>query len=79
MADNNTMREQLINELRAQIALDEAAMKELDERISGQAHIAMTDGAGMEPPEGTIFRRFCVTSPKSVLKEAMDRLVACLK
>ena len=53
--------------------------EELDKRIAGQAHIGLSDGAGMETPEGTIFRRFCVTSPKSVLKEAMDRLVACLK
>jgi len=53
--------------------------EELDQRIAGQAHIAMTNGEGMEPPEGTIFRRFCVTSPKSVLKEAMDRLVACMQ
>lgn len=53
--------------------------EELDQRIGGQAHIALTDGAGMEPPKGTIFRRFCAVSPKSVMKEAMDRLVACLK
>ena len=33
----------------------------------------------MEPPAGTIFRRFCVTSPKSVVKEAIDRMVAVLK
>lgn len=53
--------------------------EELDQRIAEQAHIALTDGAGMEPPKGTIFRRFCAVSTKSVMKEAMDRLVACLK
>lgn len=53
--------------------------EELDERIAGQVHLGLSDGKGLEPPEGTIFRRFCVTSPKSVLAEAMDRLVACLK
>ncbi len=52
---------------------------ELNQRIAGQAHIGLSDGAGLEPPAGTLFRRFCVTSPKSVIKEAMDRLVACLK
>lgn len=53
--------------------------EELTRRIAGQAHIGLTDGEGMEPPEGTVFRRMCVTSPKSVMAEAMDRLVACLK
>lgn len=53
--------------------------EELTRRIAGNAHIALSDGAGMEPPTGTLFRRFCVTSPKSVLKEALDRLVACLQ
>ncbi len=53
--------------------------EELDERIAGKAHIVLTDGAGMEPPAGTIFRRFCVTSPKSVVKDAIDRMVAALK
>ena len=53
--------------------------EELDQRIAGQAHLGLSDGKGMEPPEGTIFRRFCVTSPKSVIAEAMDRLVACMK
>ena len=52
---------------------------ELDERIAGKAHIGLTNGAGMEPPAGTVFRRFCVTSPKSVVKEAIDRMVAVLK
>ena len=46
MADNNTMREQLINELRAQIALDEAAMKELDERISTEMYAISTIRGG---------------------------------
>ena len=53
--------------------------EELKQRIAGQAHIGLSDGEGLEPPAGTIFRRFCVTSPKSVLKEAMDRLVECLR
>ena len=53
--------------------------EELTKRIAGQAHIGLTDGEGMEPAPGTVFRRFCVTSPKSVLKEAMDRLVECMK
>lgn len=53
--------------------------EELTQRIAGQAHIALTDGAGMDTPQGTIFRRFCAVSTKSVMKEAMDRLVACLK
>lgn len=53
--------------------------EELDERIAGRAHIGFTDGAGMEVPEGTIFRRMCCTSPKSQLVEAMDRLVEALK
>ncbi len=52
---------------------------ELDDRIAGQAHLGLTDGEGMEPAEGTIFRRLCATSPKSVIVEAMDRLVECLK
>ncbi len=51
---------------------------ELNERIAGRAHIGLSDGAGLEPPAGTLFRRFCVTSPKSVLKEAMDLLVKAL-
>ena len=53
--------------------------EELDAKIAGEAHIGFSNGAGMETPEGTLFRRFCVTSPKSVLKEAMDRLVKVLK
>lgn len=53
--------------------------EELTQRIAGQAHIGLTDGEGMEPPTGTLFRRMCVTSPKSVAAAAMDRLVACLK
>ena len=53
--------------------------EELDQRIAGQAHISFSDGKGMECPEGTIFRRFCVTAPMSTLKEVMDRLVKCLK
>ncbi len=52
---------------------------ELDERIAGKAHISFSDGRGMECPEGTIFRRFCVTAPKVTLKEVMDRLVSALK
>ena len=52
--------------------------EELNQRIAGQAHIGLSDGAGLEPPAGTIFRRLCVTSPKSILKEAMDRLVKVL-
>ena len=51
---------------------------ELNERIAGRAHISLSDGAGLEPPEGTIFRRMCVPSPRSMLKEAMDRLVKVL-
>jgi len=53
--------------------------EELDARIGGKAHIGLSDGAGMEPPKGTIFRRFCVTSPKSVVIEAVNRLVECMK
>lgn len=53
--------------------------EELNQRIAGTAHIGMSDGAGMEPPAGTLFRRLCVTSPKSVMVEAMDRFVACMK
>jgi len=53
--------------------------EELEERIAGKAHLGLSDGAGMEPPKGTIFRRFCVTSPKSVIVEAVDRLIECLK
>lgn len=53
--------------------------EELDRRIGSIAHMSMSDGSGMEAPEGTIFRRFCVTAPKSVLKEAVDRLVSCLQ
>lgn len=53
--------------------------EELNRRIAGQAHLGFSNGAGMEPPKGTLFRRFCVTSPKSVVAEAMDRLVACMK
>lgn len=53
--------------------------EELDRRIADKAHVGLTDGAGMEPPAGTIFRRMCVTAPKSVLKEALDRIVAVLK
>jgi len=52
--------------------------EELDKRIAGQAHVALTDGAGMEPEPGTIFRRFCAASPKSRVKDAIDRIVACL-
>ncbi|MBQ4253972.1 MAG: aminotransferase class I/II-fold pyridoxal phosphate-dependent enzyme [Erysipelotrichaceae bacterium] len=53
--------------------------EELNQRIAGTAHISMSDGAGMEPPAGTLFRRFCVTAPKSVLAQVMDRLVSVLK
>ncbi|MBQ3223429.1 MAG: aminotransferase class I/II-fold pyridoxal phosphate-dependent enzyme [Clostridia bacterium] len=53
--------------------------EEVSKRIAGQAHIGLSDGEGMEPPKGTIFRRFCVTSPKSVIVEALDRLVECMK
>ncbi|MBR0138318.1 MAG: aminotransferase class I/II-fold pyridoxal phosphate-dependent enzyme [Erysipelotrichaceae bacterium] len=53
--------------------------EELDQRIAGTAHISMSNGAGMEPPAGQIFRRFCVTAPKSVLAKVMDRLVSVLK
>ena len=53
--------------------------EELDQRIAGKAHVSLTNGAGMEPPEGTIFRRFCIPSPKSRVAEAIDRLVECLK
>ncbi len=53
--------------------------EELDERIGGRAHIGLTNGAGMEQPEGTLFRRMCITSAKSELVKAMDRLVECLK
>jgi len=53
--------------------------EEVSKRIAGQAHIGLSDGEGMEPPKGTIFRRFCVTSPKCVIVEAVDRLVACMK
>jgi len=53
--------------------------EELDERIAGKAHVSLSDGAGMEPAEGTIFRRFCVTSAKSRVAEAIDRIVDCLK
>ena len=49
--------------------------EEINQKIAGEAHIGLSDGAGMFPPEGTIFRRMCVTSPKSVMKEAVDRLV----
>ncbi len=52
--------------------------EELHQKIAGEAHIGFSDGAGMEPPEGTLYRRFCVTSRKEVLKEAMDRLVKVL-
>ena len=52
--------------------------EELDERICGRAHVAFTNGAGMEVPEGTIFRRMCCTSPMSELVKAMDRLVEVL-
>lgn len=52
--------------------------EELSKKIAGEAHISMSDGAGMEPPEGTIFRRWCCTAPKSVLKEGIDRLVKVL-
>ena len=53
--------------------------EEVSRRIAGQAHLGLSDGKGMEPPAGTIFRRFCVTSPKSVIVEAVDRLIACMK
>ena len=53
--------------------------EELTDRIAGKAHVSLTDGAGMEPAEGTIFRRFCVPSAKSNVAEAIDRIVACLK
>ena len=53
--------------------------EELDKRIAGQAHVSITDGTGMEPGEGKIFRRFCAASPKSRVAEAIDRIVACLK
>lgn len=52
--------------------------EELTQRIAGEAHISLSDGAGMECPEGTIFRRWCCTAPKSVLKEGVDRLVKVL-
>ena len=52
--------------------------EELSKKIAGEAHISMSDGAGMEPPEETIFRRWCCTAPKSVLKEGIDRLVKVL-
>ena len=52
--------------------------EELDKRIAGKAHVSITDGTGMEPDPGTIFRRFCAASPKSRVAEAIDRIVACL-
>lgn len=51
---------------------------ELNQKIAGEAHIGFSDGAGMDAPEGTIFRRWCVTTRKEVLKDAMDRLVRVL-
>ncbi len=52
--------------------------EELDQRIAGQAHIGFSDGAGLEPPTGTLFRRMCVPCPRSMLVDAMDRLVKVL-
>ena len=53
--------------------------EELDQRIGGKAHISVTNGEGMEPGPGKIFRRFCAVSPKSSVVEAIDRMVECLK
>ena len=52
---------------------------ELDEKLAKTAHIGMSNGAGMEAPEGTVFRRMCITSPKSVIKEAIDRMVKVME
>ena len=48
---------------------------EINARIGGQAHLALSDGAGMDTPKGTVFRRMCCTSPIAVMDEAIDRLV----
>ncbi len=49
--------------------------EEVNARIGGQAHLALSDGAGMDTPKGTVFRRMCCTSPIAVMDEAIDRLV----
>jgi len=52
--------------------------EELDEKILNQANISFSDGKGLECADNELYRRMCVTSPKSVCKEVIDRLVKVL-
>lgn len=49
--------------------------EQLNEKIAGQCHIGMSDGAGMETFEGEQYRRMCITCPKADVREGIDRLV----
>ena len=51
---------------------------ELNQKLAGEAHLGFSDGAGLEADEGEMYRRMCITCPKSVVKEAIDRMVRVL-
>ncbi len=52
---------------------------ELNDKLAKQAHLAMSNGEGMDEDEGEMFRRMCITMPKSMVKEGIDRMVKVLE
>lgn len=44
--------------------------------INHRANVAMQGGMSHDPEQGASYMRMCVTSPKSVMKEAIDRMAA---
>lgn len=51
---------------------------ELSAKLDGEVHLSLSDGKGMEQAEGEIYRRMCLTSPKTLVADAIDRIVKAL-
>lgn len=51
---------------------------ELHRRIYDDAQVLLQDGSNFDPDGGEFFQRMCVPSPRSVLMEACERIVAVL-
>lgn len=47
---------------------------EIHERIYSRANVLLEDGTMFDPDEGQGFQRICVPSPRSLLKEALERI-----
>ena len=47
---------------------------EVHERIYNKANVMLQDGNGHDPEEGECFQRMCIACPRSMIKEAIDRM-----